>query len=45
MKLGLMNFLPQLTFITTNPDSTPPVLDLNQITIKAKPTNLGSPKR
>ena len=28
---------------TKNPDSTPPVLDLNQITIKAEPTNPESP--
>ena len=28
---------------TTNPDSTPPVLDLNQITVKAVPTNPEEP--
>ena len=28
---------------TTNPDSTPPELDLNQITIKAEPTNPDAP--
>ncbi|MDE0401645.1 MAG: dockerin type I domain-containing protein [Candidatus Poribacteria bacterium] len=28
---------------TKNPDSTPPVLDLNQITIKAEPTNPEAP--
>ncbi|RKU16871.1 hypothetical protein C6500_16740 [Candidatus Poribacteria bacterium] len=28
---------------TTNPDSTPPVLDLNRITIKAKPTQPAAP--
>ena len=28
---------------TANPDSTPPVLDLNQITIKAEPTNPDAP--
>ncbi len=28
---------------TANPDSTPPVLDLNQITIKAEPTNPEAP--
>ncbi len=28
---------------TTNPDSTPPVLDLNQITINAEPTNPEAP--
>ena len=28
---------------TTNPDSTPPTLDLNRITIKAKPTNPEAP--
>ena len=28
---------------TTNPDDTPPVLDLNQITIQAEPTNIEAP--
>ena len=28
---------------TTNPDDTPPVLDLNQITIQAEPTNTEAP--
>ena len=28
---------------TTNPDDTPPVLDLNQITIQAEPTNIEEP--
>ncbi len=28
---------------TTNPDTTPPVLDLNQITIQAEPTNIEAP--
>ena len=32
-----------IDIVTTNPDSTPPVLDLNRITIKAKPTNPAAP--
>ena len=28
---------------TTNPDSTPPILDLNRITVKAEPTNPEAP--
>ena len=32
-----------LDIVTTNPDSTPPVLDLNRITIKAEPTQPKAP--
>ena len=32
-----------IDIVTTNPDSTPPVLDLNRITIQAEPTNLEAP--
>ena len=32
-----------IDIVTTNPDSTPPVLDLNNITIKAKPTRPEAP--
>ena len=32
-----------IDIVTTNPDSTPPVLDLNRITIKAKPTHPAAP--
>ena len=32
-----------IDIVTTNPDSTPPVLDLNRITIKAKPTQPEAP--
>ena len=32
-----------IDIVTTNPDSTPPVLDLNRITIKAEPTQPKAP--
>ncbi|MDE0682502.1 MAG: dockerin type I domain-containing protein [Candidatus Poribacteria bacterium] len=32
-----------IDIVTTNPDSTPPVLDLNQITIRAEPTKPEAP--
>ena len=32
-----------IDIVTTNPDSTPPMLDLNRITIKAKPTVPAAP--
>ncbi len=32
-----------IDIVTTNPDSIPPVLDLNRITIRAKPTNPEAP--
>ena len=32
-----------IDIVTTNPDSIPPILDLNRITIRAEPTNLEAP--